>query len=122
MKTILVTDDDRKVLKVLSLMLEKEGYSVLTAGTGAECMEMFHRHAPELVITDIVMPDTDGITLIKALKHADRQVKVIAISGGAVFIADSYLKEAKLAGADFILPKPVRKQMLLQTMANALNP
>lgn len=106
MADIIVIDDDPNILAVLEGMLKKAGHTVHSARDGIEGLRLFREQKPRLLITDIVMPEKDGMEIISEVKRAARDVKIIAISGGADFIPDHYLDTAQLFGADRILKKP----------------
>jgi CheY-like chemotaxis protein len=114
-KTILLVDDEYAIVEVLAHLLEEEGYSVLTASNGREAMERATEKAPDLVITDQMMPLMSGTELLRALKkhRALRTVPVILITSAA--------KPASrdLRWADF-LAKPFEFDELLQAVRRVL--
>lgn len=113
MKNILVVDDDQQVRKMLRMTLEREGYNVCEAEDGAAAMAIYQAGSVDLVITDIVMPEQEGIGLIMELKNQDSAVRIIAISGGGRMDAGTYLKWARRLGVEHTFTKPVgRKDML----------
>lgn len=69
MKKILVVDDDAHVLKLLKMELQDEGYDVVVANTGKQAMQLFETENPDLVTLDILLPDIDGITLLRRMKE-----------------------------------------------------
>jgi len=120
MKKILVIDDEQPIRSLLKTMLEREGFDIMTASDGKEGMKLFKKEAFDLVITDIVMPEKEGIELIMELKKGYPDTPVIAISGGGRNSSESYLNVAKLLGAVAILQKPVEKEKLLTAVKKAL--
>jgi len=100
---ILVIDDDDLVLGTLELALARAGHKSVTAKNGREGIELFRRHRPVLVITDIVMPEAEGIETIRHLRKFDPAPLIIAISG-----SDHYLHAAQRFGASAVLQKPFR--------------
>ena len=103
---ILVIEDDSVVRDYLVTILVRAGYTAVAARDGEEGV-MLHQRAPaDLVITDIIMPEKDGIETILDLQRTDPVPKVIAISGGGHIAADDYLRSATLLGADLALCKP----------------
>ena len=74
---ILVVDDDEHILRLYKEELEEEGYEVITAQTGAKGLEMFERENPDLVTLDILIPDVDGITLLRRMKEMRPRVPII---------------------------------------------
>jgi CheY-like chemotaxis protein len=120
MTRVLVADDDPSVRRVLERALEREGYVVATASNGAEALEAVAAAPPDLVVTDINMPDVDGIELLINLIERGG-IKVIAISGGGLFPKDELLADARLLGAVDIIAKPFEIEDLLARVAAALS-
>jgi CheY-like chemotaxis protein len=106
---ILVIDDDLLLLRAIARILASDGHEVLTASDGSRGMMLFQQQRPELVITDIVMPEQEGIETILTLRREDDPVKIIAMSGRDV----EMLETARLIGADDIIEKPFRAADLL---------
>lgn len=118
---ILIIDDDVDVLDVVGKMLGSEGFEVLTAADGKEGMRIIRGNIEiDLVITDMLMPEKEGIETIRELKRAFPHIRILAISGGGRGSADSYLNVAAKMGAEFILKKPFVKQELLEAVQNLL--
>ena len=82
MARILIIDDDSLVRDALVLMLEHEGHEVMEAANGREAIRIIREWQPDLVITDIIMPETDGFETIRELRNTAAELKIIAISGG----------------------------------------
>lgn len=122
MNKILVVDDDQQIRNMLRATLERENYEVVEAGDGIEAMAAYKSESIDLVITDIVMPDKEGIELIMELKGTNPEVKIIAISGGGRINPEDYLKWARRFGVDRTFSKPVDRQKLLEAMASILAP
>ena len=121
MTRILIVDDDQPVREMLQQMLEKEGYAIETAADGNEAIRKFDKNLPDLVITDIVMPDKEGLEIIRHFKQQKPQTKVIAISGGAYNIeARNTLKIAKALGAFETLAKPLKRSELVSAVKAGL--
>ncbi len=74
---ILIVDDDQNILRLYKEELEEEGYNVVTASTGQEAMEQFERESPDLVTLDILLPDVDGIKLLRQMKEKRPRMPVI---------------------------------------------
>ncbi len=107
MAHVLVVDDETSIVMVLQSMLTRLGYEVLTAANGAQAMDMVAMGSVDLVVTDIVMPDMNGIELITSLQEKYPKLKIIAMSGGSVDNGpDGYLKDAYDLGAARCLAKP----------------
>lgn len=121
MKTILLIDDETDILQLLQRILENSGYNVLTAENGKIADRLLDKHSFDLVITDIIMPDKDGMEVIFQLKQTSPGIKIIAISGGGKLAPEGYLKMAEIAGADAIIQKPFESSDLLQVVNNLLS-
>lgn len=121
MATILVVDDDPDVLKMLGNFLERAGHQVSRATDGEIGLREFHRLHPQLVITDLIMPNKEGLELIMSLSLEKPRPTIIAISGGGKLAPESYLPVANKIGANAILEKPFLPSTL-QTMINRLLP
>ncbi len=94
---ILVVDDEKNILKLYKAELEDEGYTVVTANSGKEAIEMFRQENPDLVTLDIMMPDIDGIQVLRQLKQDKPQVPVIMLTAYdyrddfSVWVSDAYV-------------------------------
>ena len=117
---ILVIDDDALVRQTLTLVLESEGYEVRSAPEGRQGLQAFRKRRPDLVISDIIMPDMEGIQTIMELRILSRDCPIIAISGGGRFGKIDFLTVAKELGATATLSKPFEQADLLQTVAGCL--
>jgi len=118
MANILVAEDELLMLALLAEILEGATHHVLTARNGVEALSIARSHDLDLVITDIGMPREDGLGLIRALRKARPEVKIIAISGGD----RETLQDAKLLGAHAALEKPVAARAVLQCICELLTP
>jgi DNA-binding response OmpR family regulator len=121
-KTILVVDDDEDLGTMIRRILEGLGYDVLRAGSGNEAAVVYAEHKPDLVITDLIMPDGEGLELIKHLRRLDKQVKIIAMSGGGRGGKTNYLFIAQSMGADYTLEIPFSAAELLSVVRLAIEP
>lgn len=106
MSGILLVEDDNDLRAMLKSSLEKKKYVVMEASNGREAMLKFKPILTDLVITDLLMPEQDGIGLIMELKKIKPDIRVIAISGGGKAGPSNYLNIAKTLGADAVLAKP----------------
>lgn len=112
MTHILVVDDDPDVAESIQIMLEDRDYSFETARNGREGMRALGSGDFDLIITDVLMPEKDGLELVmEAKKNFD--IKIIAMSGGGRGSAKNYLEMASDFGADAILAKPFSINQLL---------
>lgn len=117
MATILVIDDDAGVRRVLVRILAGDGHEIVEADNGSSGLAQFRERAPALVITDIVMPKTEGIETIREIRRAAPGVKILAISGSSPPNSGHYLDMAKKLGADVTLMKPIRPAELRDVVA-----
>ncbi|WP_295408659.1 response regulator [uncultured Thiocystis sp.] len=121
MVQVLIVDDDALFRHMLEDMVRREGYQVRTVGNGNEALQAIGVQPPDLIITDILMPEKDGIELILELVQRGNRIPIIAISGGRRAISAEFnLESAKLIGARATLTKPVTREMLRQTIEDAL--
>jgi len=106
-RDVLLIDDDESVRCVLSEVLKRNGYSFESAGNGRTALALLTRHKFRLVITDIFMPDMDGLEFIMKYTAINRRAPILAISGGGRgSLADTSLKPAQLLGSQRTLAKP----------------
>ena len=122
MSRILVIDDDEQFRGMLRQVLGRAGYEVVEAGNGKEGMALFRAEPTDLIITDILMPEQEGLQTIRELRHEFPETKIIAISGGGPGGSMNFLKAAKLLGAQRTLWKPFDLDELRQTVREVLNP
>ena len=120
MERILVIDDDAQVLDVFHLILASEGYEVLKAFNGNEGIKLHREDPVDLIITDLIMPEKEGIETIRELTAEFPEVKIIAISGGGRVTSDNYLPMAKMFGAKRTLVKPVERNDLVKAVKEVL--
>ena len=111
-KTILIIDDSKSILKFLRNLLEAEGYTIYTANNGFKGVVSFEYHKPDLVLTDIIMPDMDGLEVILKLKKDHPNCKIMAMSAGGSIASKDYLNQAKIFGACSLLKKPLDLHLL----------
>jgi two-component system chemotaxis response regulator CheY len=121
MTKILVIDDDAIVRRTLTKILEDGGYEVVNADDGLRGMAMFRSEQPDLVITDIIMPDQEGIQTITEMRSAKPDAKIIAISGGGRIGNTDFLKIAQQLGAFDALAKPFDPDDLLRRVRRCLD-
>ena len=103
--TVLVIDDDPTMVESLALMLEDHGFRVLTANDGLQGLEVFREQRPAVVLTDILMPEQDGIGAILQMRREWPAVKIIAISGAGRVGKSDFLSIAGKLGADATFEK-----------------
>jgi YesN/AraC family two-component response regulator len=113
MATILAIDDEKGIRDIIQMSFEISGHTVLIASNGKDGSALASKHAIDLVITDIFMPEQDGFETIRHLKSVAPSVKIIAISGGGYFDPNNALKMANLLGAHYGFNKPFDIQDLI---------
>jgi two-component system response regulator (stage 0 sporulation protein F) len=119
MATILIIDDDDLIRVLLRSALEETGYEVAEAANGLQGLELYRQRPTDLVITDIIMPEMNGLDLLLALTREFLNAKVIAISGAGG--EKNVLDVAKLLGARQIFQKPVSLPHLLSAVRYELD-
>jgi DNA-binding response OmpR family regulator len=119
-KTILIVEDDEQYRALLLEALNIKKFRVLAASNGNEGLRMFKDHYPDLIISDIVLPEKEGLELIWEIRKLSSDVKIIAISGGGVGEARIYLDTAMKFGADRTFEKPFIVFELLYEVASLL--
>jgi len=117
MARILVIDDDNQVRTLMAELLQKEGHDVIDANNGEEGLHLFRKNPTELVITDIVMPQKEGIEVIRELLRDYPEIKIIAVTG----YESSYLKIAKALGVKYTFRKPFNNRKFIQTVNLIIN-
>ncbi len=116
MARILIIEDDQEVREYLESVLSRAGHECLCASDGKEGVDVFSANPVDLVITDIIMPEKDGIETIMDLRRKNNTLKVIAISGGGRAEPENYLHSAKLLGANRTIKKPFTNEEMLQAI------
>ena len=120
MTTILIIDDDPLVLVALRNLLEGEGYAVLTALSGRTGVKLCQNQAPDLVITDILMPEMDGIETINKIRGLNPTQPVLAISGGGRIENRKLLRSVGELLNVPAIDKPIRRKQFLKSVVRAL--
>ena len=120
MAIILVVDDEESLRTILSRFLSGLGHSVLTATNGADALTVLEEDGVDLLITDINLPEVDGIELLEALTARGKKVPVIAMSGGGTFDKSLLLGSSSLLGAVDTLEKPFELDALRASVDRAL--
>ncbi len=121
MTSILIIDDEVQIRTVLLKCLEYDGYQVVGAPNGKVGMELFRDEPFDLVVTDIVMPEREGIEIIMELRQYFPETKIIAISGGSLNLEpNNILYTAKKLGVHSALLKPFEIEEFLSTVKNVL--
>ena len=120
MSLIMLVDDDPQMLNLLKDMVKLDGHQALLAQDGLEALELFRQKIPDLVITDILMPNKEGLEFISEIREAHPDIKIIAYSGGGSSDPQSYLEFAKGMGADRVFSKPMPLDKLREEIKQLL--
>ena len=120
MAHILIADDQEKIRPMLKSLLEPRGHEVTLAINGREALNQFRPDKIDLVITDILMPDMEGIETIRELRKVDADLKIIAMSGGGTIGATEYLRMAGMFGAKETIEKPFNVRDMLDIVLECL--
>lgn len=120
MQKVLIVDDDAITRQMLTDFIENYGFKVFQANDGFEALEIQNNEQVDLVITDLIMPNMEGLEFIVALRSKFPDVKIIAISGRGNFLSGSYLEMALGLGANKTLNKPIDRNMLLAKVDDLL--
>jgi CheY-like chemotaxis protein len=120
MAHILIVDDDDDIRRSLRKVLEKDGHTVDDCANGRQALHALHARRPNLVITDVYMPEMDGIEFLIRLRDEDPDLPVLAVSGGSLAPADFVLEDASQLGADAVLAKPYEIEEMRTTVRDLL--
>ncbi len=116
MAHILLIDDDKQILSMLKYAFERDGYKVTTAINGKEGIKLYKETHADVIITDIVMPEMEGLAVIRKLHKENKNIKIIALSGGGFVNPEEYLKLATQFGAKYAFTKPANFEELLNVV------
>lgn len=119
---IMVVDDDAGIRRTLQILLTKAGYEVIQARDGSEAVRLWRDHGGDLVITDLHMPEKDGIqTIIELLTHTPG-IRIIAMSGGGQTKRLDLLGNMTLLGSVHTIEKPFTLAEMMSVVSRALKP
>lgn len=118
---ILVVDDEKPLRDILELTLNSDGFQVVTAANGNEAIELARMMRFDLVITDLIMPEKEGIETIMELRALAPGIKIIAMSGGQPGGTGDFLPLAKTLGAVALLKKPFDRETFIGTVKTVVN-
>lgn len=116
MARILVIDDDSQVRTMLRLTLEYAGHEIVDAPNGQVGIDLYRDNPTDLIITDLIMPEKEGVETIQALKKEFPDARIIAISGGGRLGPEEYLPLAQKFGAQRVFRKPINRDDLLEAI------
>ncbi|MCK5504364.1 MAG: response regulator [Thermodesulfovibrionia bacterium] len=122
MAKILIVDDDKNYRSSLRRLLTDLDYDVIVAENGDEAISTYTQSPADIVITDIFMPEKDGLEVIIELKKKFQDSKIIAISGGSTKfnVSLNLLEQAKQLGAHTVIEKPFRNEQLVAAIKNII--
>ena len=119
--SILIADDEDSIRSLLEHFLQSSGHAVVVVGSAREACDVIARHTFVLVITDVLMPDGDGLDLITELRKKQPKARILAMSGGGRYLEGSdYLKLATGLGAHTAIMKPFTFEQLTAAISVAL--
>ncbi|MBF0621212.1 MAG: response regulator [Magnetococcales bacterium] len=122
MPSVLLIEDDLEYCKLISRILTDHGYEVQTANDGDKGLQVYRNHPADVILTDMIMPEMDGVALIRALKHDDPKPRIIAMSGGGRHLHARFnLEIAETLGVHACLTKPFSKDELLFTLQDIIH-
>jgi DNA-binding response OmpR family regulator len=120
MARILIIDDDHAVRLTVQVILEDAGHEVICASDGEQGLRAFASDSPQLIITDIIMPNKEGTEMIMQIRAQDATIPIIAMSGGGRAGNADSLKMAARLGANEVLAKPFERQDLTAAVNHLL--
>ena len=121
MASVLVIDDEVQIRRMLRKVLETEGYEVMDAADGSKGISLYREHPADLVLTDILMPNKEGLETITTLRRDFPEVRIIAMSGGGMVDSEYCLRMAKGLGAARVYSKPFEIEGLLKDIGELLD-
>ncbi len=120
MQKILIIDDEPHILLMLKKMLERAGYEIDMASNGNEGLDIFRKAPTDMVITDIIMPEKEGLETIREMRRIRPELKIIAMSGGGKVSAENYLEIAKIFGASRVISKPFTQNEMIAAVTDLM--
>lgn len=120
MRRILVIDDDDIINGMIVQLLTESGYEAEGVEDGDQGLTLFGSKAFDLVVTDIIMPEKEGLETISSIRRINKKVPIIAISGGGKLGPEQYLHMAKHFGADYAFQKPFYREPFLAAIRECL--
>ncbi len=122
MTDILIIDDEAGIRGFMRTVLEGSGYTVREAPDGEAGLRLVRERVPDLVISDLIMPEREGLETIQMLREEFPEVKILAVSGGGMLEPSDRLIDAELFGADASLAKPFALSDLRDVVGRLLAP
>ncbi len=121
MPGVLIVEDDKELREMLKMMLLRSNFTVFEAENGKAAITHFKPLLTDIVVTDIIMPEEDGLKVVIKLRELKPSIKIIAISGGGKVGPASYLNLAKALGADAVYSKPFSLNDLVSKIEQLLD-
>lgn len=118
-KKLLVVDDEESVISIIKMLLDGQGFEIVSAFNGNQGLKVFREEHPDAVLTDLIMSDMEGIELIRQLRREDPKLPIVVMSGNP--IGRHYLHAAEIFGAVASLLKPFTKKELFDALELALH-
>lgn len=115
-KHILVVDDDEMMREFVKELLEINNFTITEANNGKTGLKEFRENTPDLVLTDIIMPEMEGISFIRELRSHNKEIPIIAMTGNVHGRMEEFLDISTKLGADEILRKPIKAQEFLDAI------
>lgn len=119
-KKVLLVDDNLLASEAMQMVLEGDGFEVDATDNAKQALASLKNSNPDIVITDIAMPDMDGLEFIRSIRELSTGVPILAVSGMDSEGGELYLKQAEKLGADICLSKPVNRRQLLESVRHLL--
>jgi CheY-like chemotaxis protein len=115
-KHILVVDDDEMMRSFVKELLLINNFKITTAENGKEGLKEFRENTPDLVITDIIMPEMEGISFIRKLRTHNKDIPIIAMTGNVHGRMEEFLEISSQLGADEVLSKPIKSEVFIEAI------
>ena len=119
-KHILVVDDDDMMREFVKELLKINNFTITEANNGKAGLKEFRENTPDLVLTDIIMPEMEGISFIRELRSHNKEIPIIAMTGNVHGRMEEFLDISSQLGADAILRKPIKAKEFLDTIGRLL--
>ena len=119
---ILVIDDDPAIREFISIVLNGLGFEVMQAADAETGLRLFHLTHPQLIITDIILPDKDGFHYIHDIRKVNQDIPIIAMTSNVHGRAKDYLAQSKRMGANEVMQKPLTIELVKQTVLELYPP
>jgi len=116
--SVLVIDDDEAMREYVCFILKKAGFLVMAASNGVEGLSLVKEQVPDVIITDLIMPEKEGLETIREIRELHPQCGIIAMSGAANSI--TYLAMADCLGAQIVMQKPLNREQVLGAVKTTL--